>query len=273
MCAYCVTDALAAGKPMYWRSAWLDCVTVGCMKHAVWLTPVDGSLFVRSRNWRGVDQDLLGIAKNEANGNSRRTTSSVPERIGISALTLQSIFEDNATDVTAQTRYGVSSSRHARLIALDLLDVLLAADIAGSKVSALSGLASFLDMPLTSAAASIGRRQARSTCIRHVKTLDARIFAMAMVDALMYASSGISERNLRSGFYDARSLRKYCLWALMPISSVDLLTQRIKNWPANYVKTCWPELENAEKIPMLRRSRHLISGCSIREKLHLPNVH
>ena len=114
-------------------------------------------------------------------------------------------------------------------------------------------------MPLNLQSVAIILRYARVLRIRHVRTLEARIFAMAMTGNLMYASARINDLQLRTTTFDARSMRTHWIWPLIPQTSLDLLAERINNWPKEYVKRCWPELGNIEKTPMLQRTKMLIA--------------
>ena len=265
MCAQCVMATFRSGRPMYWPRLWLDAVTVGCLKHVTWLTPIDANLFRKSVNWHGVEQRLLTIAENEANPPSRPKTPRLADCINMSALHLQSLFNDDPDDRTAWRRYGIVSVSGARRVAQDLLDVLLAAEATRADYSLLSEFALHLKMPLALSTVSIIPRQARAMRIRQVKTLEARIFAMAMTDNLMFASARINDLQLRPTAFDARSMRTHWMWPLIPSTSLDLLAERIKNWPVDYVSSCWPELDNIEKAPMLHRRKMLIVLCANRD--------
>jgi hypothetical protein len=271
MCAQCVMETFRSGRPMYWRRRWLDAVTVGCLKHVTWLTPIDANIFRKSVNWHGVEQHLLAIAENEASKQSCRTPSRLADCINMSALHLQSLFADDPDDRTAWLRYGIVSASGARRVAQDLLDILLAAEASRPDYSLLSEFASRLKIPIALHTVSIIPRQARAMRIRQVKTLEARIFAMAMTDNLMFASARINDLQLRPTAFDARSMRTHWLWPLIPPASLDLLAERIKNWPVDYVKTCWPELDNIEKASMLHRRKMLIVLCSNRD--NPPTLH
>jgi hypothetical protein len=271
MCAQCIMETFRSGRPMYWRRRWLDAVTVGCLKHVTWLTPLDANIFLKSVNWHGVEQPLLAIAESEEIRTSYRTPPRLTDSLSMSALHLQSIFADNPDDRTTLLRYGIVSAGGARRVAQDLLDVLLAAEAARPTYSLLSELASRLKMPVASHAVSVIARRARATRMRQVKTLEARIFAMAMTDNLMFASARIDELQLRPTAFDARSMRTHWMWPLIPPASLDLLVERIKNWPVDYVKTCWPELDNIENTSILQRRRKLIVRCARRD--NPPTLH
>ena len=253
---------------MYWRRHWLDAVTVGCLKHVAWLTPVDATLFRKSANWHGVEQHLLGIADNEVSRPSCRTPLRLADRINMSALHLQSLFTDEPGDRTAWLRYGLVSDEAARRVAQDLLDVLLAAEASRPDYSLLSEFATRLKMPLALRDISVIPRQARTVRIRQVKTLEARIFAMAMTDNLMFASARIDALQLHQKTDDARSMRTHWMWPHIPQESLNLLIDRIKNWPNVYIKTCWPGLDNIENAPMLQRRKRLIVQSLNRNNMH-----
>lgn len=207
MCAQCVTESYRSGRPMYWRRSWLDAaVTVGCLKHGAWLRPVDPKIFQKSVNWHGVEQRLLAIAEQEAIPPSSPKSHRLADYINMSALHLQSFFADEPSDQTAWLRYGLAFVSGVRRVGQDLLDVLLAAEASSPDYSLLSEFASRLKIPLPLHAVSIIPRQARTMRIRQVKTLEARIFAMAMADALMFASARINELQLRPTAFDARSM-------------------------------------------------------------------
>ena len=269
MCAQCMLESFRSGRPMYWRRRWLDGVTIGCVKHVTWLTPVDAKIFRKSVNWHGVEQHLLALAER---ADSRPPALCLADCINMFALHLQSIFTGNSDDQTASIRYGIASIEDARRIAQDLLDVLLAAESSRSDYSLLSEFATLQKMPIASHAISVIPRQARTMRIRQVKTLEARVFAIAMDDALMFASARINDLQLRPTSWDARSMRTHWMWSLIPTASLDLLTERIRYWPADYIKRCWPELENIDNEPMLQRKKLLIVLCANRDNpppLHL----
>jgi hypothetical protein len=186
----------------------------------------------------------------------------------MSALHLQSLFTDEPGNGTAWLRYGIVSAEDARRVAQDLLDVLLAAEASLPDYSLLSEFASHLKIPLALHAIAIIPRQARTMRIRQVKTLEARIFAMAMTDNLMFASARIDDQQLPQKPGDARSMRTHWMWPLIPQESLNILTDRIKNWPVDYVKTCWPELANIENAPMLHRRKRLIAQRAHRDHPH-----
>ncbi|MFC6520919.1 TniQ family protein [Undibacterium arcticum] len=169
MCAQCVMETFRSGRPMYWRRRWLDAVTVGCLKHVTWLTPIDANIFRKSVNWHGVEQHLLAIAENEASKQSCRTPSRLADCINMSALHLQSLFADDPDDRTAWLRYGIVSASGARRVAQDLLDILLAAEASRPDYSLLSEFASRLKIPIALHTVSIIPRQARAMRIRQVK--------------------------------------------------------------------------------------------------------
>jgi hypothetical protein len=123
MCAHCVMEAFQAGRPLYWRRDWIDAVTVGCIKHGTWLTPVDADLFLRSANWNSVEQGLIGVARQQIRVAPHAPSSGVAAWINMSALGLQSIFTAQADDRVVQIRYGALTCEVARRIAQDLLDV------------------------------------------------------------------------------------------------------------------------------------------------------
>jgi hypothetical protein len=87
----------------------------------------------------------------------------------------------------------------------------------------------------------------------------------------MFASARIDELQLRPTAFDARSMRTHWMWPLIPPASLDLLVERIKNWPVDYVKTCWPELDNIENTSILQRRRKLIVRCARRD--NPPTLH
>ena len=160
-----------------------------------------------------------------------------------------------------------------RRVEQDLLDILLIAETFHSKKSLLSEIASLQKMPLTLLNIAISRRQARSMLIRHVKTLEARLYAMAIVDSLMFASARINNLQLHSTAYDMRSIRTHWQWTLISPESLNLLAARSKNWPLSYVKRSWPELLNIENVPMLQRKRRLIILCATHHRpapIHYP---
>jgi len=186
----------------------------------------------------------------------------------MSALHLQSLFTDEPGDRTAWLRYGLVSDEAARRVAQDLLDVLLAAEASRPDYSLLSEFATRLKMPLALRDISVIPRQARTVRIRQVKTLEARIFAMAMTDNLMFASARIDALQLHQKTDDARSMRTHWMWPHIPQESLNLLIDRIKNWPNVYIKTCWPGLDNIENAPMLQRRKRLIVQSLNRNNMH-----
>ncbi|MBC7500582.1 MAG: TniQ family protein [Herminiimonas sp.] len=272
MCAHCMLETSIAGHPIYWRSDWLNATTVGCPKHSTWLTGVAGTVFIQSANWLGVDRIILELAKRTVARASNQHLPDLTGPVNMSALNLQAIFSGRASDRVAQVRYGATSSGEARLVAQDLLDAMLATDSSDWGGSGLTAFSSLLGVPIASASLSITPRVTRSNCIRHVKRLEARIFAMAVVDNLMSASARIDSPDAQQERNDANSLRTHWLWTLMPSSSLALLTERAANWPTNYVTVCWPELENIGQVPMLHRKKRLITLRANREKTRA-NIH
>ena len=167
----------------------------------------------------------------------------------------------------AYDRYGMASLVQARLVALDLLDILLAADCATGR-SLLFEFATLLDIPVALDGISISGRHGRTVRIRRVKKLGVRCFATTIADHLMCGSmpdtGHAGSTRLR---FDPRFLRTHWLWPLIPQPSLDLLVQRAKNWPRGYVRSCWPELENIDRTPVLHRRRKLIAAHRGHENL------
>ncbi len=165
----------------------------------------------------------------------------------MSALNLQSLFTDRPNNPCVQSRYDAGSGEVVRPIAQDLLDMLLAAETFRSGDSLLSAFASLLKIPLPRHAMSVAPQLTRTMRIRRVKILEARLFAMAMADNLMFASARTNELTLRSTPYDARLFRTHWLWTLMPPSGLELLMERIVNWPISYIKKAGRSLKISEK--------------------------
>jgi hypothetical protein len=148
----------------------------------------------------------------------------------------------------------------------------LAAEASRPDYSLLSEFATLQKMPIASHTIPVIPRQARAMRIRQVKTLEARVFAIAVADALMFASARINDLQLKPTSWDARSMRTHWMWPLIPAASLDLLTERIRYWPIDYIKRCWPELENINREPMLQRKKILIMLCANQDNpppLHL----
>ena len=253
--------------PLYWRRFWVDAITVGCLKHSLWLVPIDTLTFLKSTNWLDVESQILISARQAVGEFNLRASSHFTRCISKGALHAQSLFNFGHDENAILLRYGYVKVLEARQVANDLLDVLLIAE-SSTASSLLSAYVFLLNISLPSGAVSVPRRNGRVMCIRRVKTLDARIFALTMVDTLMAASYSTNTQKLPHEGVGAFAMRTHWLWTLMPQESLDLLMQRVKLWPTHYVRACWPELENLEHYPMLHRKKFLI-----KESVRLANRH
>lgn len=178
MCASCILESRAAGMPLYWRQSWVDATTVGCLKHASWLVPVDTLAFLKSTNWLDVESEILISAKQAASELNMRTTSCLRRSISMAALHAQALFSPGPHENAVSLRYGYVKVVDARQVADDLLDVQLTTE-SSTASSLLSAYVFLLNLPLSPRSVSVPRRNGRVLCIRRAPTLGARIFALA----------------------------------------------------------------------------------------------
>ena len=273
ICVHCLADDHAKGRPVYWRCKWLDVFSVVCDRHGSSLTPIDSEIFRYYNNWTGIEKSLLetteGILRDQA-------TNKILGIFDPTSPFLQWLFNDELAPRIAGSRYGLDVAS-ARQIACDLLDTLLYVNPTEQRSSALHEYAWYFKIPFAHQQLSIHISSNRIMSLRRVQTLEARAFAIAVTDAIMFSKAHWGTSEAIKNLTETRSFWMSSLWAFLPKCAVELLSERAQIWPFNYVQACWPELRVTEEITMLQGSKKDLRSMIIREnalvtQLRLANI-
>jgi len=264
MCARCLIEDHEKGRPVYWRRDWLDAVSVVCDRHASWLTPIDGDLFRRFNNWDGIEKLILQTAEHEIRGQKKYK---ILECLDKSSLFLQLLFKDETAHHIAESRYGLTGAASARQVAIDLLDALVHVNFTERRYSALHEYAWYLKIPFDNQSLTVNGNTTRQMSLRRIETLEARAFAVAVTDAIMFSRGRLRASQSTVHSTETQSFWMSSLWTFLPRCCIELLSQRAQNWPLMYVRTCWPELHISGDLIVLQSNKKALRSLVIRENM------
>gem|GEM_PF-6899516 len=202
---------------------------------------------------------------------SGRTESHRSDHLDQCAWFLPVLFgnnNDNA-DRIAKIRYGCPDKLSARQVGIDLLDALLYVKKSERRYSALHAYAWYLKTRSNMQKLSVIVTSNRQMALRRVHAIEDRALAMTFIDAILFARARLNDAGYVKSTSRSRNFWMNSIWIFMPNSGIELLLQRAKSWPSDYVKTCWPELCMIEDVSMLQCNKNAVREAVIRENLRI----
>jgi hypothetical protein len=239
-CPHCLAEDQRCGVPMFWRRGWLDAFAAWCPVHDRPLRSVATAALASTPTCEEAAALLVGkeeCAAPLARAHLARRAGELHAAV-IGEWDAQSMYE----------RYGLRLPVQLRAVAVDVLDVLLRTSPGDPRDPPLFRLAEVLGIAFESRDYRVRVAFARTRLITQVGRLEARVMALAIVDALV---AGRLDEGLPA-LASLQALRHPWLWHLLPRESVDALKEQARGWPPTYVREHWPELLDDRYRAMVR---------------------